>query len=53
MERKAEVRLVRWGEKGFSYQRGRLAGGNATRERKECVERTCEGVIVLTQFEEC
>ena len=24
-----------------------VAGGNATREREECVERTCEGVIVL------
>ena len=29
-----------------------LAGGNAIRERKECVERTCEGVIVLTQSKE-
>ena len=45
--------MVRWGEKGDSYQGGRLAGGNATRERKECVERTCEGVIVMTQSEEC
>ena len=40
------------GEKGFSCKGGRLAGGNATRERKECAERTCEGVIVLTQSEE-
>ena len=40
------------GEKGCSCKRGRLAGGNATHERKECVERTCEGVIVLTQSDE-
>ena len=44
--------MVRWGEKGVSYQGGRLAGGNATRKRKECVERTCESVIVLTQSDE-
>ena len=44
--------MVRWGENGVSYQGGRLAVGNATRERKECVERTCEGVIVLTQSDE-
>ena len=44
--------MVRWGEKGVSYQGGRLAGGNATRERKECVERTCECDIVLTQSDE-
>ena len=37
---------------GISYQGGKLAGGNATRKRKECVERTCEGVIVLTQSKE-
>ena len=44
--------MVRWGEKGVSYQRSRLAGDNATHKRKECMERTCEGVIVLTQSEE-
>ena len=32
-ERKANFRLVRWGEKGFSCQGGRVAGGNATPER--------------------
>ena len=36
----------------IGYQGGRLAGGNATCERKECVERTCEDVIVLTQSDE-
>ena len=44
--------MVRWGKKGVSYHGGRLVEGNATRERKECVERTCEGVIVLTQSDE-
>ena len=44
--------MVRWGEKGVSYQGGRIAGGNATCERKEYVERTCDGVIVLTQSDE-
>ena len=40
--------------KGFSCHchRSRLAGGNATRKRKEGVERTCEGVIVLTQSDD-
>ena len=33
-----------------AFQGVRLAGGNATRERKECVERTREVVIVLMQF---
>ena len=41
--------MVRWSEKGVRYQGGSLAGGYATSERKECEERTCEGVIVLTQ----
>ena len=44
--------MVRCGEKGVSYQEGRLARGNATHERKKCVERTCEGVIVLTKSDE-
>ena len=48
-ERNAQVRLVRWGEKYFSCQGFRLAVGNVTRERKEYVERTCDGVIELTQ----
>ena len=36
-------------EKGFSChcQGSRLSGGNATHKRKECTERTCEGMIVL------
>ena len=37
------------GEKGFSSQERRLAGGNATCKRKECVERTSEHMIVRTQ----
>ena len=37
---------------GVSYQGFRLAGVNATRERKECVERICEGVTALTQSDE-
>ena len=44
--------LDEWGEKGISGQGGRLAGDNATREREECVERTCQSLIVLTQSEE-
>ena len=40
------------GEKDFSCQKNRLAEGNATRERKECAERTFEGMIVLMQFKE-
>ena len=39
-------------EEGVSSQGGRLAKGNAIRERNQCVERTCEGLIVLTQSEE-
>ena len=37
-ERKAYVRLVRWGEKGFSWLGKSLAGGNATSKRKQCVD---------------
>ena len=37
---------------GFSCQGSKLAGGNATHKRKECAERTCEGMMVLMQFEE-
>ena len=44
--------MVRLGEKGFSYHGSRLIGGNAIRDRKECVKRTHEGLIVLTQSEE-
>ena len=46
--------LLDGSEKGFSChcQESRLAGGNATRKRKECAERTCEGMIVLMQFED-
>ena len=44
--------MIRCGEKGVSYQVGRLTRGNANRERKECVQRTCEGVIVLTQSDD-
>ena len=40
------------GEKRFSCKGGRLTGGKANRKRKVSVERTCEGVIVLTQYEE-
>ena len=43
-QRRGKPRLVwlsGWDEKCFSCQEGRVAGGNATRERKECVERTC------------
>ena len=43
-ERTSQIKCkVDIGEKGLE--------GNLTRERKECVERTCEGVIVLIQFE--
>ena len=44
--------MVTWGKKGVSNQGGRLAGGSATREREECVERTYESVIVLTLSDE-
>ena len=44
--------MVRWGEKGVSFQGGSLGGANATRKRKECEERTYEDVIVLTQSDE-
>ena len=47
-ERKAQVWMVRWGEKGFSCKECRLAGGNTTRENEECMERTCDFVIVLS-----
>ena len=46
------IRLVRWGGKCFCCQGGRLAGGNATLQRKEYVERTCEGVNVQRYFDE-
>ena len=31
--------------------KGRLAGGNATCEGEECVQRTCEDMILLTNSE--
>ena len=42
--------LLEGSEKGFSCHW--LAGGKATCKRKECAERTCEGMIVLMQFED-